>query len=92
MTITPDDLRKEARKRYPPGRGPYSKESDLDQVDLAWLENLASHYAIYSDPKGMLSGCVTRLTEEVRRARGWPQPKRDEWNVMVDYPWPPPEQ
>lgn len=86
------DLREEAHKRYPPGKGPYSKEEDLDQVDLAWLENFSEHYGMYSDERGLMSGAILRLTEEVRRAREWPQPRRDEWNRLVDYPWAPREE
>ena len=86
------DLRKVAQNRYPPGRGPYGKEEDFDQVDLAWLENFASHYSVYSDAKGLMSGAILRLTEEVRRARGWSQPPKDEWDGLMDYPWDPPEE
>lgn len=91
MSTSPEDVRKNAQARYEPGRGPYSKEEDQDQVDLAWFENFASHYMIYSDPRGMLACSILRLTEEVRRARGWTQPQRNGLNVLEDYPWPRPE-
>lgn len=68
------ELLAEAKERYEPGKGPWSKKEPLDQVDLVFLEHLTHQYAIYSDPKGLLSGCLRRTIEEVRAARGWPTP------------------
>jgi hypothetical protein len=69
---TYDELLREARERYEPGKGPWSKEDDLDQVDLVKFEEMSLQYAMLSDERGLLSGCVRRLVDEVRRARNYP--------------------
>jgi hypothetical protein len=73
---THDTLAEQGRQRYEPGKGPWSKEADLDQVDLVHFEQLAASYEIFSDLRGLLSGCVARLVREVRQARGWPNADR----------------
>jgi hypothetical protein len=75
-----DELAREAEKRYEPGVGPWGKTEDLDQVDLVHLERCVEPMGIYSDMRGLMSGMVDRLVEEVRRARGWPTPPRVEPN------------
>ena len=72
------DLVAEARERYEPGKGPWSKEEVLDQVDLVYLEDFADHYRFHSDDRGLLSGCLRRLVEELRTARSWPTPPKIE--------------
>ena len=71
-------LTQQASERYSAGTGPWSKTEDLDQVDLITFENLASGYAFHSDGRGLLSGSIERLIEEVRRARGWTTPPEDQ--------------
>jgi hypothetical protein len=73
-------LARQGDERYEPGKGPWAKDEELDQVDLVRLEELAARYGILSDERGLLSGCVERLVEEVRRARGWPTPPHGEEN------------
>jgi hypothetical protein len=72
---TYDELLREAREqRYRPGTGPWSKEEDLDQVDLVDFEEMIKNYRVLSDTRGLLSCCVRRLVEEVRRAKKYPTP------------------
>jgi len=72
-------LLEEAKERYKPGTGPWSKEpGKMDQVDLVYLENMAEAYKVDSSPKGLLAGCIEVLVAEVRKARGWPTPPRIE--------------
>lgn len=68
-------LLEQAKERYSPGKGPWKKPGGLDQIDLVWLENFASHFMFYSDPRGQLSGAVELLVAEVRHARGGPTPE-----------------
>jgi len=63
-----------ANLRYEAGTGPWGKDADLDQADLAFLETMAQSYSTLSDERGLLSGVVARLIDEVRRARTWPTP------------------
>lgn len=80
--FTYEALGQEARRRYKPGVGAWSKEADLDQVDLVQLETIAARNSMYSDMKGALAGCVDRLVEEVRRAKGWPTPSGDPFDAI----------
>ena len=73
--ISRTELEKLARRRWEPGKGPWSKVEDLDQVDLVHLERIAGAYAVDSSDKGLLASCLKRLCEEVRAAREWPTPK-----------------
>lgn len=73
-TVSRAQLAQEALARYEPGTGPWSKEGPLDQVDLVFLEEMTHLYSHFSDPRGLLSGCVNRLVDEVRHARGWEPP------------------
>ena len=71
-------LVEEAKRRYEPGTGPWSKEvGELDQVDLVFFEEMVKPYMIYSDPKGLMSGVIELLVREIRQARGWPTPPDD---------------
>lgn len=76
--ISRKDLEALATKRWEPGKGPWSKIEDLDQVDLVHLERFADAYQFDSSDKGLLSGCLKRLCEEVRAAREWPTPVEEE--------------
>lgn len=71
---TRSEILQEAKARYEPGTGPWSKQGPLDQVDLVLLEEMADGYRLCSDSRGLLAGCVQRLVEETRRARGWQAP------------------
>lgn len=64
-----ENLLKKAQQRYTPGTGPWTKEENLDEVDLAYIEHIADCYSIYSDEKGMMSGIIQRLLEEIKRAK-----------------------
>jgi len=69
------NLLREAQARWTAGKGPWSKDpGELDQVDLVYLEDLADSLVFYSDERGLLSGCIQTLVDEVRNARGWPKP------------------
>lgn len=69
------ELLKEAKERWEPGTGPWSKEpGELDQVDLVFLEDFAEGFQVMSCERGLMSGCITLLVAEVRNARGWPTP------------------
>lgn len=78
------ELARQARERYEPGTGPWTKGDDLDQVDLVHLEEAARSVSIYSDMRGLLAGCVERLLVELRVARGWPTPPKIEPNFTYE--------
>lgn len=82
--VTRSDLEAEADRRYEPGKGPWSKLEDLDQVDLAHFERLARGLSFHSDMRGLLAGCLERLVHEVRRANGWTEPSGDGAFDMID--------